>query len=79
MLPTTRIPAIAPIATAPIVLTNAAEAEIATAPASRPLNPIVGSGLPNRAHIVRSEARQPAPVSWNLAMLVPDWGDHSRT
>ena len=44
---TTRIPATAPMMNAAAGLTNAHGAVIATNPASKPLQSIEGSGLPN--------------------------------
>ena len=61
--PTTRTPAIAPIRTAPIGLTKAQPAEIATAPARSPLHVMVGSGLPKAPHIVSIAEIPLAPVA----------------
>src|SRR5262249_9710943 len=61
-LSTTRTPATAPIMTAPIGLTNALGAVIATRPASIPLHIIVVSGLRPLAHSVNMAKTQPVKL-----------------
>ncbi len=77
MLATTRAPARTPIRTASAGETKAHDAEIATRPASSPLQPIVGSGLLKTCVVIASAARQPEPeASSVVAAIVASCGSN---
>ena len=67
------MPAMKPMMTAPSEFTNAQGAVMATRPASRPLQSIVGSGLPVTRYIVSSvptDAAAPASIVFTATMAM---------